>query len=85
MKNIENSILINSPDYDSHFMDLIRELERCGYSDSSDCDSCPLKKDCRNLLDSLADRVTHYKISQGDYDRFIERFHGLKKQLVMLV
>lgn len=72
-------LLINSSEYDSRFMDLIKALESCATS-KIDCDKCALESECRQLFDSLADRVTHYHLSEAEYNRFMEHFKNLNKQ-----
>lgn len=77
-----NQMLVNSPDYDSRFYEVIKNLEKCSYS-NIDCDLCPVCEECTRLFDSLANRKTHYRISEEDYQAFMEHFKGLKKQLVL--
>lgn len=78
----DNQLLINSPEYDSRFYELIKNLEKCAYS-NTDCDLCPIVEECRKLFDSLANKVTHYRITEGEYRVFMKHFKGLKKQLVL--
>lgn len=74
-------ILVTSSDYDAKFAALIAELDQCGYSDTADCDSCAVRPECQRLFDSLCDLRTHYRISQDDYDKFMQHFKNLSKQL----
>lgn len=78
----DGQILITSKEYDSRFYELINNLERCACSNIN-CDACPVKVECQELFDSLADRVTHYRISEKDYQAFMNHFKSLKKQLVL--
>lgn len=80
---MSKELFINSAQYDSRFVDLIESLESCATS-NTDSDQCPLEDNCRDLSDTLADKVTHYKITETQYRRFMEHFKKLKKQLVTI-
>jgi hypothetical protein len=77
---MSNDLLINSREYDPRFVELIKALESCAYS-NVDCDKCPLEEPCCQLFDSLADKISHYRVTEAQYLRFMEHFKGLKKQL----
>jgi hypothetical protein len=78
---MSNEVMVTSKEYDSRFAALVKELEKCGYSDISDCSTCPISEACIRLFDSLADRRTHYRLSESDYELFMAHFRSLNKQL----